>query len=159
MSSARLSSSLVASVTLFLAATSPAAMAQTTPTVIPSVGSFNITYTSHTVDFLAVTNEIKMEYQIGKGPDDDAGIVVDLFDDCTTMDPITPQGASVVTKTNRTISTVGDRDNLDVTIDLNKAVLKASNIWANVDSGEVVELCVRLQLWSMSPGGYLMNEE
>lgn len=151
---------LVASATLFLAAKSPAAMAQTTPAVIPiSVGSFNITYTSHTVDFLAVTDEIKIEYQIGKGPDDDAGILVHLFDKCTTTGPITPQNASVVTKTNRTISAVGDRDNLYVTIDLNKTVLKASNIWAKVDGVEVVELCVRLQLWSKSPGGELMNEE
>jgi hypothetical protein len=143
---------LVASVTLFLAAKSPAAMAL-------SVGSFNITYSSHTVDFLAVTDEIKIEYQIGKGPDDDAGILVHLFDNCTTNGPITPQSASVVTKTNRTISAVGDRDNLYVTIDLNKTVLKASNIWAKVGGVEVVELCVRLQLWSKSPGGELMNEE
>lgn len=145
---------LVASVTLFLAAKSPAAMAL-------SVGSFNITYSSssHTVDFLAVTDEIKIEYQIGKGPDDDAGILVHLFDKCTTNGPITPQNASVVTKTNRTISAVGDRDNLYVTIDLNKTVLTASNIWAKVDGVEVVELCVRLQLWSKSPGGELMNEE
>ena len=145
---------LVASVTLFLAAKSPAAMAL-------SVGSFNITYSSssHTVDFLAVTDEIKIEYQIGKGPDDDAGILVHLFDKCTTNGPITPQNASVVTKTNRTISAVGDRDNLYVTIDLNKTVLTASNIWAKVDGVEVVELCVRLQLWSKSPDGELMNEE
>jgi hypothetical protein len=114
---------------------------------------------NHTVDFLAVTDEIKIEYQIGKGPDDDAGIVVELFNNCTTMDLITPQGASVVTKTNRTISTVGDRDNLYVTIDLNKAVLTESNIWAKVNNVEVVELCVRLQLWSKSSEGHLMNEE
>lgn len=154
MSSTFLSSILVASVTLFLAATLPAAMAQTTP----SVGSFNITYMNHIVDFLAVTDEIKMEYQIGKGPDDDAGIVVNLSNNCTTMAPITPLGASVVTKKNRTNSTVGDRDNLYVTIDLNKTMLKASNIWAKVDNVEVVELCVLLQLWSKS-GGHLMNEE
>ena len=152
MSSTFLSSILVASVILFLAATLPAAMAQTTP----SVGSFNITYMNHIVDFLAVTDEIKMEYQIGKGPDDDAGIVVNLSNNCTTMDPITPLGASVVTKKNRTIG--GDRDNLYVTIDLNKTMLKASNIWAKVDNVEVVELCVLLQLWSKS-GGHLMNEE
>ena len=152
MSSTFLSSILVASV-LFLAATSPAAMAQTTP----SVGSFNITYMNHIVDFLAVTDEIKMEYQIGKGPDDDAGIVVNLSNNCTAMAPITPLGASVITQKNRTI-TVGDRDNLYVTIDLNKTMLKASNIWAKVDNVEVVELCVLLQLWSKS-GGHLMNEE
>ena len=153
MSSTFLSSILVASVTLFLAATSPVAMAQTTP----SVGSFNITYMNHIVDFLAVTDEINMEYQIGKGPDDDAGIVVNLSNNCTTMAPITPLGASVVTQKNRT-RTVGDRDNLYVTIDLNKTMLKASNIWAKVDNVEVVELCVLLQLWSKS-GGHLMNEE
>jgi hypothetical protein len=131
----------------------------TAPATAQTIGSFNITYNNYTVDFVTVTNEIKIKYQIGKGPDDDAGILVHLFDNCTTNGPITPQSASVVTKTNRTISEVGDRDNLYVTIDLNKTVLKASNIWAKVGGVEVVELCVRLQLWSKSPGGELMNEE
>lgn len=135
-----MSSSIVKSVctaAAFLAAPVPATA---------QIGNWDIIYQSLETDFQdSVTNEIMLDYRIGKG----RAFNVNLFDK-GCADPIT--GMAVALTTARTDGVTADHDRLEVMLDLEKSAITSSNIWF----GNKLEFCVRVRLLS---GGTVIKEE
>ena len=118
------------------------------PATAQTIENFDIIHTSLATNFSdTATNEITMDYRIGKG----RAYQVNLFaKDC--VGSIT--GMTITTTTNRTAGVTADHDGLKVMIDLDKSKITSSNIWTVGES--TLEFCVRLQLLS---GGEIIKEE
>ena len=118
------------------------------PATAQTIENFDIIHTSLATNFSdTATNEITIDYRIGKG----RAYQVNLFaKDC--VGSIT--GMTITTTTNRTAGVTSDHDGLKVMIDLDKSKITSSNIWTVDES--TLEFCVRLQLLS---GGEVIKEE
>ncbi len=110
------------------------------------LGNWDILYRSLATDFQhSVTNELTLDYHIGKG----RTYQVDLYEK-NCVGSIT--GMSIIPTTNRTTGVMTNHDELKIMIDLDKSTITSSNIW--IDGS--LQFCVRLQLLS---GGEVIKEE
>ena len=118
------------------------------PATAQTLGNFDIIYTSLATNFSdTATNEITVDYRIGKGRE----YQVNLFaKDC--VGSIT--GMTTTTTTNRTDGVTAAHDGLKVMIDLDKSKITSSNIWTV--GGSTLEICIRVQLLSE---GEVVKEE
>jgi hypothetical protein len=127
--------------------TTTAAILLSSPAAAQFIGNWDILFSSLATDFQqSVTNEITMDYQIGKG----RVFEVDLYQkDCTGSIAST----TITPTTNRT-TLIGDTEHegLVIMIDLDKPTITSSNIW--VDGS--LQFCVVLQLLS---GGEVIKED
>ena len=110
------------------------------------LGNWDILYRSLATDFQhSVTNELTLDYHIGKG----RTYQVDLYEK-NCVGSIT--GMSIIPTTNRTTGVMANHDELKIMIDLDKSTITSSNIW--IDGS--LQFCIRLQLLS---GGEVIKEE
>jgi hypothetical protein len=110
------------------------------------LGNWDILYRSLATDFQhSVTNELRLDYHIGKG----RTYQVDLYEK-NCVGSIT--GMTIIPTTSRTTGVTANHDELEIMIDLDKSTITSSNIW--IDSS--LQFCVRLQLLS---GGEVIKEE
>ena len=116
------------------------------PATAQTIENFDIIHTSLATNFSdTATNEITIDYRIGKG----RAYQVNLFaKDC--VGSIT--GMTITPTANRTTGVMADHDGLEVMIDLDKSKITSSNIWLDGS----LQFCIRLQLLS---GGEVIKEE